>query len=67
VRTPMAMNLWQSSSDPRERFDDTVRHHPLGRVAEADDVVRAIAFLLGDGAAFITGATLTVDGGLTAI
>lgn len=36
---------------------------PLGRLAEPDDVARAIRFLLSDDAEFITGAVLGVDGG----
>jgi NAD(P)-dependent dehydrogenase (short-subunit alcohol dehydrogenase family) len=37
---------------------------PLGRVGTPEDVARAIVFFASDGAAFITGQTLWVDGGL---
>ncbi len=37
---------------------------PLGRVGEPLDVARAVAFFASEGAAFITGQTLWVDGGL---
>jgi len=36
---------------------------PLGRFGEPVDVARAVRFLAGDGAAFITGATIPVQGG----
>jgi NAD(P)-dependent dehydrogenase (short-subunit alcohol dehydrogenase family) len=39
--------------------------YPLDRVGEPEDVARTIAFLASDGAAFITGVTLAVDGGLS--
>ncbi|MFY8095047.1 MAG: SDR family NAD(P)-dependent oxidoreductase [Niveispirillum sp.] len=45
--------------------EQIVRRTPLGRLGTADDVVPAILFLLGDGAHFITGQTLTIDGGIT--
>lgn len=38
---------------------------PLGRVAEAEDIASAILFLASDDAAYVTGVTLPVDGGLT--
>lgn len=40
--------------------------HPIGRLGEAEEVAEAVAFLAGDGASFITGASLMVDGGYTA-
>ena len=36
---------------------------PLGRIATPEDIAHAILFLAEDGASFITGQTLTVDGG----
>ncbi|WP_129305163.1 SDR family NAD(P)-dependent oxidoreductase [Streptomyces sp. L2] len=47
---------------------DAVRPlYPLGRVGEPEDVAAAVAFLASGDAAWITGTTLTVDGGLTAV
>ncbi len=37
----------------------------MGRLAQVEDVVGAIVFLLSDKASFITGQTLYVDGGYT--
>ncbi|GAA3094744.1 SDR family NAD(P)-dependent oxidoreductase [Streptomyces echinatus] len=47
---------------------DAVRAlYPLGRVGEPEDVAAAVAFLASHDAAWITGTTLVVDGGLTAV
>lgn len=40
--------------------------YPLGRVGEPTDLAAAIAFLASDDAAWITGVTLPVDGGVSA-
>jgi NAD(P)-dependent dehydrogenase (short-subunit alcohol dehydrogenase family) len=42
---------------------DLARLHPLGRAGEVTEVAEAVAYLLSDQAAFITGAVLPVDGG----
>ncbi|MFF3059387.1 SDR family NAD(P)-dependent oxidoreductase [Streptomyces sp. NPDC057909] len=41
--------------------------YPLGRVGEPDDIAAAVAFLASRDAAWITGTTLRVDGGLLAV
>lgn len=45
----------------RQQFIDRV---PSGRLGTPEDVAEAVAFLAGDGAAYITGQTLHVNGGL---
>jgi len=49
-----------------ERVQAAIQHTPLGRIGEPDDIAPAVVFLAGDGARFITGQTIFVDGGLTA-
>ncbi|MFH9980031.1 SDR family NAD(P)-dependent oxidoreductase [Streptomyces sp. NPDC017179] len=57
-----------SAWEGREAELDRVRGlYPLGRVGEPEDIAAAVAFLASRDAAWITGTTLTVDGGLTAV
>jgi meso-butanediol dehydrogenase/(S,S)-butanediol dehydrogenase/diacetyl reductase len=58
---------WQKRlvRDP-EVFEKLARWYPVGRVGRPEDIAAAIAFLAADEAAFINGANLVVDGGLTA-
>lgn len=57
VRTHLAKALW-------ENFEDKLNEAlPLGRIGEPEDIADAIVFLAGDGARWITGQTLVIDGG----
>ena len=42
-----------------------VNRTPLNRLGEPADILEAVKFLLSEGASFITGQTLTIDGGIT--
>lgn len=50
--------------EERRRFEAAI---PLGHFGRPEDVAQAIAFLASDRASYITGTTLTVDGGLVMI
>jgi 2-deoxy-D-gluconate 3-dehydrogenase len=63
VRTPMVEKLLQD----RAVLEDTLRRIPLGRVAEVDDITGAVVFLASPASDFVTGHTLVVDGGWTAM
>ncbi len=40
--------------------------HPIGRIGQPEEVASAVLYLCSDGASFITGQTLPIDGGFTA-
>ena len=63
VRTPLTASTF---ADP-ELAEDIPRRIPLGRLAQPEDVAAAVVFLASPAAAMITGHTLPVDGGWTAI
>ncbi len=47
----------------KEYKDLAIKMTPLGRLGVPEDIARAVAFLVSDDAAFITGQVLSVDGG----
>lgn len=62
VRTPL-VDDWLRSPAELERAN---RWHPIGRIADVDEVAAPIVFLASDEASFITGAILPIDGGFSA-
>ena len=49
----------------QEQMAWDVKNYPLGRYGDPRDVALAIIYLLSDGATWVTGTNLIVDGGLT--
>lgn len=66
VRTEMLETERGDGVDVDERLARLGAMHPLGRIAEPEEVARAIAWLLSPEASFVSGTCLRVDGGLTA-
>ncbi|MEO8376142.1 MAG: glucose 1-dehydrogenase [Candidatus Sumerlaeota bacterium] len=61
IRTPINQSVW---SDP-ESLKDLLTKIPLGRMGEADEIGRMAVVLASDAAAYMTGVTVYVDGGMT--
>ncbi|MFW6334678.1 MAG: SDR family NAD(P)-dependent oxidoreductase [Desulfosalsimonas sp.] len=63
VRTDFSRPFWSN----QEIHDMVVKDIPMARIAEPEDVVKPVLFLASEGASYITGQTLIVDGGSTAV
>ncbi len=59
VKTRFAKALYEG------REEEVANRYPLGRLGVPEDVAGAVAFLLCEDAAWITGRTLVLDGGVT--
>ena len=48
---------------PEKVRDSIIATIPVGRLGEADEIAEAVVYLAGDKAGFVTGSTLTINGG----
>jgi 2-keto-3-deoxy-L-fuconate dehydrogenase len=63
VETPWVRRL---VADAGESLDALRARQPMGRLGSPGEIADAACYLAGDGAAFVTGSVLVIDGGLTA-
>ena len=66
ARTPLIEDWLGDQPDPEQALADTLADIPLGRLATPDDVAAAVSYLASPEAAYVTGASIAVDGGYTA-
>jgi NAD(P)-dependent dehydrogenase (short-subunit alcohol dehydrogenase family) len=65
TETPMIEGYFAAQPDPAEARRFATGLHPLGRLGRPHDIADAIVYLASEEAAWVTGAALVVDGGLT--
>lgn len=63
IRTPM---VERGFKDNPRFVEATIKANPMRRLGEAEEVAKAVIWLLSDASSFTNGATITVDGGFTA-
>jgi len=62
----MVEAIVQGARDPEAARTKLPRDIPLGRLGQPAEIAELCVYLLSDAAAFITGADIPIDGGLTA-
>src|SRR3989442_12353782 len=62
IETPLLMQLLSDEQKRQRRFV----HIPMGRLGRAEELAKAALFLASADASFMTGASLIVEGGITA-
>ena len=65
IMTEMAEAAFDLAKDPARAKEDALARHAAGRFGAPDDIAKTAVWLASDDAAFVTGQTFTIDGGLT--
>jgi NAD(P)-dependent dehydrogenase (short-subunit alcohol dehydrogenase family) len=66
VDSPWVARLLEEAGDPRAARAALIARQPLGRLATPTEVAKAALYLASDDAAFVTGSSLVIDGGILA-
>jgi len=66
IDTPLVQAYFNTAADPAALRAEVSAEYPLERIATPREVARAVVFLAGEDASFMSGQPLVVDGGLLA-
>jgi 2-keto-3-deoxy-L-fuconate dehydrogenase len=66
VETPWVAERLKESPDPKAAYEEMSSTQPMGRMGRPEEIAAAALYLASDEAAFVTGSTLTPDGGWSA-
>jgi NAD(P)-dependent dehydrogenase (short-subunit alcohol dehydrogenase family) len=66
VDTPIVHRSAEASGNPEAYWKMLKDNHPIGRIADVDEVASFYAYMASDHASFFTGSILMIDGGYTA-
>lgn len=67
ITTPALQASFGTATNPDAARSHLERQAPLNRLGETDEIAAAISFLISDEASYISGTTLTVDGGMSSV
>ena len=65
VFSPSWQDRVNQSPDPVQAKKDFIARQPMGRLGTAEEIAAVAVYLAGDDAAFTTGTTISVDGGIS--
>jgi NAD(P)-dependent dehydrogenase (short-subunit alcohol dehydrogenase family) len=65
IQTPLVEDWFSQQDDPEKAREYIYSRHPLGRIGTVEECGKAAVYLASDDAAFVTGTTLNVEGGIT--
>jgi NAD(P)-dependent dehydrogenase (short-subunit alcohol dehydrogenase family) len=66
IDTPLVQAYFDTAEDPAALRAEISAEYPLERIAQPREIARAVVFLAGEDASFMSGQPLVVDGGLLA-